>query len=134
MRVTFFESVITGTLRVSRKCEELAPGQFLIWVWCQAVNGEFTIHCLTPNLLRESADVRGLSNDDALHGLEQLRACGVGVQVQHRAQRVELENVMMVPRGQRERQVRNSPRPTPAVPTHDLSIRQFERVLINGSK
>jgi len=63
------------------------------------VNGEFTIHCLTPlsaDLLSESADVRGLTNDDVLDGVKQLRACGVRGQIDSLAERVELEDVMMV--------------------------------------
>ena len=47
-------------------------------------------------LLTESADVRGFADDDVLDGVQQLDACGVGGQVQHLAQRVELEHVVMV--------------------------------------
>lgn len=60
--------------------------------------------------MAESAEVRRLADDDVLHRLEQLGACGVGGQVQRLAQRVELEHVVMVPgtRGSARSEVRSA--------------------------
>ena len=47
-------------------------------------------------LLVESTDVSGLADDDVLHRVEQLGVCRVSGKVERVAQRVELEDVVMV--------------------------------------
>lgn len=49
-------------------------------------------------LLAESADVGGLAHDDVFHRVEQLSARGVGRKIQRCAQRIELEDVVVVAR------------------------------------
>ena len=55
----------------------------------------------------EPAHVGGLADDDVFHGVEELGACGVGGQVQHRVERVEFEHVVM---GRRRRESRRRER------------------------
>jgi hypothetical protein len=58
---------------------------------------ELSVEVRRSGLLTESAHIRSLANDAVFHRIEELEACRVDGQVEHFAQRIEFEYVVVVP-------------------------------------